>query len=177
MLETLQMNRRGLLKLGVGASLALGTVGIAATLTGCSPSRPASDYQVLRDIDLPVLTALYPVLVGPHPALIADPALIDAALRQLDETLAHTSPSVQSDVRSILDLLTFAPSRGTLTGIWGDWQKVDPARIDAFLQRWRDSRLELLRASYKVLGQLLQMSWYALPQTWVALGYPGPPRI
>ncbi len=177
MLESVTINRRGLLKLGAGAGLALGTVGLAASLSGCSPSRPASQYQILRDIDLPLLSALLPALVGPHPALEADRSLIVAALQQLDQTLAHTSPAVQKDVRDIFDLLTFAPTRGTLTGIWGNWESVSPARAEAFLERWRDSRFELLRASYKVLAQLLQMSWYALPQTWGTTGYPGPPRI
>ncbi|WP_304641241.1 twin-arginine translocation pathway signal protein [Pseudomonas sp.] len=175
--DGLHINRRQLLKLGTAASLALGTIGAAATLSGCSPSRPAQEYLVLRDIDLPMLAALYPALIGPHPALLANPGLIQNALRQLDETLAHTSPDIQKQVRDILDLLTFAPSRGLLTGIWSSWDQADPGRIDDFLQRWRDSRLELLRACYKILGQLLQMSWYALPPSWEAAGYPGPPTI
>jgi len=177
MLDNLPINRRELLKVGAGASLALSTLGVAATLTGCSPSRPAGEYRVLRDIDLPLLAALYPALVGPHPALLENRGLIQNALRQLDDTLAHTSPAIQQEVRDIFDLLTFAPSRGVLTGIWGNWDSVDPSRVEGFLQRWRDSRLELLRACYKVLCQLLQMSWYALPASWAAAGYPGPPTI
>jgi hypothetical protein len=178
MLESgINMNRRQLLKLGTAASMMLGTVGLATTLTGCSPSRPASGLEVLRDIDLPLLGALYPAIVGPHPALQAEPGVVQLAIAQLDRSLASTSPGVQKDVRDILDLLTFAPTRGTLAGIWSSWEDIDPDRVDAFLLRWRDSRLELLRASHKALTQLLLMSWYALPQSWAAIGYPGPPQI
>jgi len=41
-LSSAPLNRRQFLKLGAGASAALATVGMTATLTGCSSSQPAS---------------------------------------------------------------------------------------------------------------------------------------
>lgn len=170
-----RLTRRALLKLGLGASLALSTVGVASSLTGCSSSQPANDLQVLRDSDLPVLRALYPALVGPHPAMGSD--AIASAIEQLDATLAHSSPAVQKDVLELLGLLSFPAARGPLTGIWGSWDKASPEQLDSFVQRWRDSRLDMLRLGHQALSQLLLMSWYAQPLAWEAAGYPGPPVI
>ncbi|RHW21212.1 twin-arginine translocation pathway signal protein [Pseudomonas jilinensis] len=172
-----RLSRRELLKIGAGASLALTTVGLTATLSGCSSSRPSSDFEVLRDSDLPVLAALLPALVGNHPALTNQPQAITATLRQLDISLAHTSAAIQKDVHDLLGLLSLPLTRGPLTGIWGSWEQASPERLEAFLQRWRDSRLEMLRQGYKALSQLLLMAWYALPLSWETTGYPGPPQI
>ncbi|QIB50204.1 twin-arginine translocation pathway signal protein [Pseudomonas sp. OIL-1] len=171
----IRLNRRGLLKLGVGASVALSTAGLVATITGSTPDQPHAGMKVLRSVDLPVLALLFPAFIGPHPKL--DDVAIQAAIRQLDFTLAHSSAQTQKEALQLLGLLSFAPTRGPLTGIWGAIEQASPAEIDTFLQRWRDSRLDLLRQGYKALGQLLLMSWYALPQSWEAAGYPGPPVI
>ncbi|MEH6388579.1 twin-arginine translocation pathway signal protein [Pseudomonas profundi] len=171
----IRLNRRDLLKLGVGASVALSTAGLVATITGSTPDQPHAGMKVLRSVDLPVLALLFPAFIGPHPKL--DDVAIQAAIRQLDFTLAHSSAQTQKEALQLLGLLSFAPTRGPLTGIWGAIEQASPAEIDTFLQRWRDSRLDLLRQGYKALGQLLLMSWYALPQSWEAAGYPGPPVI
>lgn len=175
MTQAIRLNRRHLLKLGMGASLALSTAGLIATLGGCTPDRPDSAMSVLRSVDLPILATLVPAFIGPHAEL--DDAAVQACIRQLDFTLAHTSEQTQKDALQLLGLLSFAPTRGPLAGIWGPLEQASPDQIDAFLRRWRDSRLEMLRHGYKALGQLLLMSWYALPQSWAAAGYPGPPVI
>ncbi|NGO90263.1 hypothetical protein LG409_07925 [Halomonas sp. NyZ770] len=169
-----RLSRRELLKLGAGASLVLTTAGMTATLTGCSSSEPATDYQVLRTSDLPILGAILPALVGPHPAM---PAQIPAALRQLDWSLAHMSTQIHQDIHEMLDLLSMGITRGPMTGIWGRFEHASPEQVLAFLARWRDSRLALLREGHAALTQLLLMAWYALPATWDSIEYPGPPAI
>lgn len=172
-----QLDRRSLLKLGLGASLALSTIGLTASLSGCTSERPAAQFTLLRDSDLPLLAALYPVIIGPHPAFSESADATHKALIQLDKTLLHTSPFVQKAVLDLLGLLSMPLTRGPLTGIWGDMSKASPEQLDAFLQRWRDSRFDTLRQGYNTLSKLLMMSWYALPQSWAAAGYPGPPVI
>ena len=175
--RSFDLSRRELLKLGAGASLALTTVGMTATLTGCSSSQAGSDYAVLCESDLPVLKALFPAVVGNHPALRTDEAALERAIRQLDTTLDSTSAAVQSDVLDLLGMLSLPLTRGPLTGIWGSWEKASPEALQGFLERWKNSRLDMLRQGYKALGQLLLMSWYALPQSWADAGYPGPPTV
>ncbi len=169
------LSRRSLLKLGLGASAVLATAGLTATLSGCSSSAPASGFQVLRDSDLPMLKAIMAALVGPHPAL--NPANLDAAMAQLDKTLTWTSSAAQKQVGDLFGLLSMGVTRGPLTGIWGSWENASDAEVRAFLERWRDSRLDMLRQGHSALNQALQMAWYALPVSWDAAGYPGPPPI
>lgn len=174
-LSSAPLNRRQFLKLGAGASAALATVGMTATLTGCSSGQPASGYRVLRDSDIPVVAAVMSTLVGPHPAL--NGASLQAAIQQLDTTLAWTSSAVQTQVTDLLGMLSMPLTRGPMTGIWGGWENASPADVQAFLQRWRDSRLDMLRQGHSALSQLLMMAWYATPASWAAVGYPGPPQI
>ncbi|MEH6567137.1 MAG: twin-arginine translocation pathway signal protein [Halopseudomonas sp.] len=172
-----ELGRRNLLKLGLGASIALSTVGLTASLTGCTSERSAANFKVLRESDLPMLAALYPVVVGPHPAFTENPGVIDKAIAQLDWTLERTSPFVQKAVLDLLGMLSMPLTRGPLTGVWGDLAKASPEQLHAFMLRWRDSRFDMLRQGHKTLSQLLLMSWYALPQSWATTGYPGPPVI
>ncbi|ROZ86165.1 twin-arginine translocation pathway signal protein [Pseudomonas neustonica] len=172
-----QLGRRSLLKLGLGASLALSTVGLTASLTGCTSEHAAPQFKVLRESDLPLLAALYPAIIGPHPAFAESSDAIAKASAQLDWTLERTSPFVQKSILDLLGLLSMPVTRGPLTGVWGDMAKASPDQIEAFLLRWRDSRFDMLRQGQKTLTQLLQMSWYALPQSWATTGYPGPPVI
>ena len=169
------LSRRQLLKLGMGASLLLGSAGLAATLSGCSPSQPAGSFDVLRESDLEVLRALVPALVGEHPALNA--ATVESTLRQLDSSLLHSSPQVQKDLHDLLGMLSLCLLRGPLTGIWGSWSNASAQQIETFLQGWRDSRVQLLRQGYVALSQLLLMAWYAQPMSWAETGYPGPPQL
>ncbi|WP_341708132.1 twin-arginine translocation pathway signal protein [Halopseudomonas sp.] len=171
------LNRRSLLKLGLGAGLVLSTAGLTATLSGCSTSAPAGNMAVLRESDLPLLAALFPAVIGPHPAFSENSNATELAIAQLDRSLQFSSPFVQSEVLNLLGMLSLPLTRGPLTGIWGDLAKASPEQLEAFLLRWRDSRFDLLRKGHKSLLQLLHMAWYATPQSWAAVGYPGPPII
>lgn len=102
---------------------------------------------------------------------------IASAIEQLDDTLAHSSAAVQKDVLELLGLLSFPVTRGPLTRIWGSWDEASAEQLNSFVQRWRDSRLTMLRLGHQALSQLLLMSWYAQPLAWEAAGYPGPPVI
>ena len=131
---------------------------------------------MLRDSDLPLLRALYPAVIGPHPAF-AEADAITLATAQLDRSLQAASPFVQDEVLNLLGMLSLPLTRGPLTGIWGNLAEASPKQLETFLLRWRDSRFELLRKGHKAITQLLQLSWYATPQSWAAVGYPGPPQV
>lgn len=161
------LNRRGLLKFSLGATLFLG----GASLVGCSPGTAAPGYRILRDDDLPMLRAVTPVV------LQGTAAPLEQVLARLDEALASLSPEMLKLTRQLFDVLALPLTRGPLTGVWGSWQQATPQRVEAFLRRWRDSSLNLLRQGYCSLLQLLLMAWYSLPGSWGACGYPGPPKI
>ena len=161
------LNRRGLLKFSLGATLFLG----GASLVGCAAETPASGFAVLREADLPLLQAITPVMLA---GTAADTGPV---LARLDQALASLSPAMLKLTRQLFDVLALPLTRGPLTGIWGAWENASPEQVRAFLQRWQDSALNLLRQGYCSLLQLLLMAWYSLPASWADCGYPGPPNI
>lgn len=161
------MHRRDLLRFSFGASLFLG----ATSLVGCAPQAASPGYQVLRDDDLPLLQALIPIV------LAGTQASTEWVLQSLDHKLAALSPAMLKLTRQLFDVLTLPLTRGPLTGIWGGWASATDSELERFLERWRDSSLNLLRQGHASLLQLLLMAWYERPEAWAACGYPGPPKI
>lgn len=161
------MQRREFMRFSLGASVFLAS----ASLVGCSPQAPASGYHVLREDDLPLLRALIPVV------LAGTSASATLVLPTLDDKLAALSPQMLKLTRQLFDVLSLPLTRGPLTGVWGAWEQAGEPQITAFLQRWQDSSLNLLRMGHSSIVQLLTIAWYERPESWAACGYPGPPKI
>jgi hypothetical protein len=161
------VHRRDLLRFSLGASIFLSATG----LVGCTAQTSAQGYQLLRDDDLPLLRALIPVV------LAGTQAAETWVLHSLDHKLAALSPEMLKLTRQLFDVLSLPLTRGPLTGVWGAWEQASATQVTAFLQRWQDSSLNLLRMGHASLLQLLQMAWYERPESWAACGYPGPPKI
>ncbi|MBT2340212.1 MULTISPECIES: twin-arginine translocation pathway signal protein [Pseudomonas] len=171
------LSRRGLLKFSLGASAFLATVGLGASLSGCSPSLPASGLAALRDSDLPFLRAVVPVMLDGAVAAEQIPAAVEATLASLDAELAHLSPAMLKLTRQLFDVLTLGITRGPLTGVWGAWENASAEDIRQFLDRWENSSLDLLRQGRNSLLQMVMMAWYSRPEAWAHCGYPGPPKV
>ncbi|MDD2059876.1 twin-arginine translocation pathway signal protein [Pseudomonas sp. GD03860] len=167
------LSRRGLLKFSLGASAFLATAGLGASLSGCSAQTPASGFITLRQGDLPLLQAVIPVIL----AGTAASDTRDALLHRLDIKLASLSPAMLKLTRQLFDVLALPVTRGPLTGVWGRWENASGEQIEAFLRRWENSSLNLLRMGHASLLQLLQMAWYEMPESWAHCGYPGPPKV
>ena len=175
--DTPALSRRGLLTFSLGASAFLATVGLGASLSGCSPSQTAAGLAALRDSDLPFLRSVIPVLLDGAMAVGQLPAATDATLGSLDRSLAHLSPAMLKLTRQLFDVLTLGVTRGPLTGVWGPWENASADDIRQFLTRWENSSLDLLRQGHSSLLQLVMMAWYSQSEAWAHCGYPGPPKI
>ncbi|MGF6693616.1 hypothetical protein M2318_003699 [Metapseudomonas resinovorans] len=171
------LSRRNLLKVGLFGSAFLATVGVTASLTGCSASVPAGGFAVLRDSDLPFLRALVPVMLeGAVPGEKMAQA-VDSTLQSLDYALHRLSPEMLKLTQQLFDVLALPVTRGPLTGVWGSWEKASAQDIRDFLTRWENSSIGLLKMGHASLLQLVLMAWYGRPESWVHCGYPGPPAI
>ncbi|AKJ97101.1 hypothetical protein PHLH5_51460 [Pseudomonas sp. Cab53] len=171
------LSRRGLLKFSLGASAFLATVGLGASLSGCSSSLPAHGFAALRDSDLPFLRAIIAVMLDGAVAVEGIPAATDATLRNLDTELAYLSPAMLKLTRQLFDVLTLGVTCGPLAGIWGAWENASADDIRQFLNRWENSSLDLLRQGHNALLQMVMMAWYSRAEAWAHCGYPGPPKI
>ena len=175
--DTPALSRRGLLKFSLGATAFLATAGLGASLSGCSSSVPANGFVTLRSSDLLFLRALIPVMLEGAVTAERMPEAVDGTLKSLDYSLAHLSPEMLKLTQQLFDVLGMAVTRGPLTGIWGSWENASANDIRAFLDRWENSSLSLLRMGHSSLLQLVMMAWYGRKESWAHCGYPGPPTV
>jgi hypothetical protein len=169
--------RRDFLKVGAGFSLALTFAGALGTLGGCGEAAkaPAKGFAFLQPGDVEMFSAL-------APAIVVDLAQLDAGqraarvgdvLHNVDGTCAALDLHSRQELRKLLDLLAIAPLRYVLTGV-GAWNEAGIDTLQAFLARWRGSRFATLNAGGNILVKLVCASYYVLPASWAATGYPGP---
>ena len=157
--------RREFLKTGLGGALLL-------NIAACT--RPSEDGGRAA-----VLTALIPVFLdGALPAGgETRPELISRTVAGVDKAIAGLSLATQKEIGELFDLLSFAPTRMIAAGIWSAWPEATPEAIGKFLESWRHSRFDLLKSGYAALHDLIFGAWYARPDTWAAIAYPGPPKV
>jgi hypothetical protein len=166
--------RRGFLVKGLlGAALLLaggGSVWLATRRTRVSPS--LRRLQVFDAVQLAVILAIADRIVPerpgfPRPAEVGVPAKVDAIA-------AMAPPEEQADLRRLVGL--FESGFGGLIDLQPRlFTDCDPAAQDRRLQAWMNSRLAVRRTGFRVLKQLVAAAYYGSPETWSAVGYPGPP--
>jgi hypothetical protein len=125
-----------------------------------------------------IVRAIAPVLlvgaVGDDEAL---PSAIDEVVRDALAGMDGLPPHARDELTQLFALLAFAPSRVVFGGLSASWESASRAAIDAMLAGWRDSRLELKRATYDALHSLIFGAWYGNPRAWARIGYGGPPSL
>lgn len=171
-------SRRVFLKLGAGLSAAVACSALLPGLTGCSPADtpPQPGMAWLRPADVALFRAVLPAVASELEGLDAATRArrIDAAMRNIDGTIAAMDLNARHELRKLLDLLASAPLRWVLAGVRTPWHAATPDQVRAFLARWRGSRIGALNAGGVVLVKLASVSYFVAPDTWAASGYPGP---
>ena len=169
--------RRDFLKVGVGFTLAVSVASTLGVLSGCGDTAKsaAKSFVFLQDGDLQLFGALTPAVIIDLLSLdVAErDARVSAILRNLDNTFSTMDLAARQELRKLLDLLAIAPLRYLLTGV-GGWSEASIETLQAFLTRWRASRFETLNSGVNVLVKLISASYYVIPASWPAAGYPGP---
>jgi len=165
------MQRRTLLRLGLGATvtLALAGGGAAWLRPGWADGRlSASGRAVMHAVARAVLDGSLP----------ADAAARDAALTahlgHLDTAVAAFPDATRSELSQLLALLAAPPGRLGLAGLGTPWPSATVADIQAAMQDMRGSRLALRQQAYHALRDLTNAAFYANDAAWPAMGYPGP---
>ncbi|MDX2218751.1 MAG: hypothetical protein SF172_06995 [Burkholderiales bacterium] len=169
-----KISRRRFLQVGVTGAVVLG----AAAWLNHEPDTPAQGMRALNSAQAELIRALAPViLAGMIPTeSVARQTALKEVVEAFDRGLAGMSLPVQAEVEQLLGLLTFAPSRALVAGIWTSWPSAREADITAFLLNWQTSRFVLLRAGFQALKQLMQACWFGNPLAWPAMGYALPPQ-
>lgn len=168
--------RRTFLAAGVAGAAALAAAGWWRSSRDAIPvlvgTTPAPDA-------LAVLTAVTPVfLEGTLPEdKAAASAAVQTTVANIGTAIAGLPPGAQEELGQLFALLGFPPTRIALARVTSPWPQAPHDEIAAFLDHWRTSRFLLLHSAYSALHQLVFAAWYGNPQSWPAIGYPGPPKL
>lgn len=168
------LSRRQFLRFGVAGGLALAAAGVARGQGRYAPASGAEPLAVLDADDRAVLAAIAPALLA---GVRGAERNVDAVVGSIDRAVAGLPPHLQAEVKQLLALLASWPGRRLLAGVSAPWTEAPPAEVAAFLERWRFSGWRLLQQAYHALHELVFAAWYARPDAWPAIGYPGPPRL
>lgn len=167
--------RRSFLK-GLGAVVALAAGGGGAWL-GTRRTRPAPDvggpFAVFTPEEATVLLAIADRLV-PEREGFPRPRQLRLAER-IDRIAAMAHPATQGELRRLVRLFENALSGLALEVQPRLFTESPPAAQDQRLAAWAQSRLGLRRTGYRALKRLVLAAYYASPETYAAVGYPGPP--
>lgn len=172
------MHRRQFLKVGLAGACALAVAQRLSAWTVDSATPAGSlDLKALNNRDADLVAALASaILSGALPDEAGARAVAVAeVVEAFDRTVAGLSPPVQREVKQLLALLTFAPSRWLVAGVTVPWREATVGQVAAFLQRWRRSRFDLLQQGYQALARAMIACWYGNPLSWARIGYAGPP--
>jgi hypothetical protein len=151
--------------------LQVGIAGVAVLAAARLLERPAPDAPMVEALAAVILDGALP------PEREARAAALRQVAASVEGAIAGLDPAAREEVAQLFALLRFAPTRYLLTGVAAPLERATPQDIAVFLERWRASRFDLLRAGYQGLTQLVQAGWYDEPRSWAFVGYPGPPPL
>jgi hypothetical protein len=172
--------RRTFLIAGTAGAVALALAGwLRSTRQTPAPAAPGA-VPAFTDSDAgAIVGAVTPVLL--EGALPEDPAAAAAGIRAtvaaVGEAIDGLPPAMQHELGQLFALLAFPPARLALARVASPWREARHDEVAAFLERFRTSRFALLRSAYGAFHQLVFSAWYASPEAWPAIGYPGPPEL
>ena len=167
--------RRTLLKAGIAGGVVLVLARWLATSYSPRESSALSG-SALDPSARAIIAALVPVMLeGALPN--ADSEARAEVVAGVDRAVAGLPPGSRKELEQLFALLSFAPTRCLLAGVWSSWPDASRDSVAAFLASWRDSRFTLLRSGYGALHQLILAAWYGNSRSWASLGYPGPPSL
>jgi hypothetical protein len=168
------MQRRTLLKLGVGAAavLAVAGGGIALLRPGLVDGRLApAGREVFHAVARGVLDGMLP----------DDPDARDQALQahlqRLDDTIAGFPAATQAELSQLLALLASTAGRFALAGLRTAWPQATVGELQGALQSMRTASLDLRQQAYHALRDLTNAAYVADASVWSRLGYAGPSSI
>jgi len=170
------ISRRTFIAAGIAGGAALAA---AYWWQRSSPFASRADASGVDAQALAIVTAIVPAMLeGALPA--HDPqrsASIADTVSGVRQAIAGLPPAAQAELAQLFALLGFTPARIALARVASPWPQASVQEVGAFLERWRQSRVQLLRSAYDALHQLVLAAWYGQPAAWTAIGYAGPPAL
>lgn len=169
--------RRTLLKRGLfgGALLATGALtwaGGRGVRLGPEPRRP---LRVLSREEYAIASAIAACLIPPQAGW---PSTWEMECgEKFDGLLLQLHPEIVAELRQLLRLFENGLTGLVTTLRPTPFSQLDPEGQAARLDAWRHSPLSLLGSGYLALTRIFHATYYASPQVYAQIGYPGPPEV
>lgn len=164
-----------MIKTGIGGAALLASIRFAYGSPDDGQQLGDGECKFLSEADRAIVAAIAPAML--EGALPPNADYLRETIFGVDRTISGLTPSIQSEVRELFDVLNFPPARMLMAGVWKPWSEADVSKISYFLESWQKSRIQLLRSGYDALHEIINAAWYANPKSWNAIGYSGPPDI
>ncbi len=162
------MQRRRLLKLGLGAAVLIGVAGAGVALIkpGLLDGKlsPGS-RELMRAAAQAVLGDLLPAQA------------VDAQLARLDAAIAALPAATRKELSDALGLLGTAAGRYALVGLSKPWGEASAADVQQALNAMRLSSSNTKQQIYHALRDLNAIAFFTESANWQTAGYPGPREI
>jgi len=168
------MQRRRLLKLGLGAAVVIGVAGagIALIKPGLVDGKLGPGARdVMRAAAQAVLSDLLP------PAGAARDAALDAQLGRLDAFIAGMPAPTRKELSDALGLLSTAAGRFALVGLGKPWAEASTQDVQQALDAMSKSSSNTRQQVYHALRDLNAITFFTAASNWQTAGYPGPIEI
>ncbi len=168
------MQRRRLLKLGLGAAVVLGVAGAGVALIkpGLVDGKLSPGArELMRASALAVLGDLLP------PVGLEREAALDAQLSRLDASIAAFPAATRKELSDALGLLATAAGRYALAGLSKPWAEASPEDIRTAFDAMRMSTSNTRQQIYHALRDLNAIAFFSEPGNWKTAGYAGQREI
>ncbi len=169
--------RRSVLKVGLfgTAVLALGGGTALFFRPGKTFEVPAEGLLALSPREYAVVMALASRMV---PATDKFPAV--EAMRvgfNADRILTKVDDTALKEMKQLLNLFENALPNLLFGLRFSPFTQMAATEQDAVIAEWMASGLEVRRTGYAALRGLVLAAYFVKPETWAAVGYPGPPKF
>lgn len=167
------MQRRTFAKIAGGAGLGLlGGGGVLYVLPTRLVPLPSEPLRYFSAREYAIFTAVAEAMVE-VPKGVPDVHDAKVALKA-DQFMARNIPDAQHDVHQLLSLFDNALAGFVLCGSLRPFSRMSLEGRRAYLAKWQDHPIGLIRAGFVALKKLSMSCYYASPETWSSIGYPGP---
>jgi hypothetical protein len=168
-------SRRRFIFVGIAGAIAAGAAVVIPRLANSGPA-PNGSALALQHADM--LRVVAAAVLGP--ALPLDALTREAELSRVVNAcgalIDNFPPSTRREVGDLFGLLAIKPAR-MLLGFSGNWDVGEASAVAQSLLALRDSSIGLKQQVYFALHDMMLGGFYSEPKTWVATGYPGPPKL
>ena len=168
-----------MLKTGVVGAAVLGVGGplLLLSRSGRTPRAPRGPLHALTPYEHEIFASAAARLVPGDGAPDWPSAEALDVAGKLDGLVARLHPRAVKEFRQLLHVFESALTGVVSIGSPQTFTRSSPADQDRRLQAWRHSRVAVLRSGYQAMKRLAHAIYFACPETYARVGYPGPPVV